>query len=366
MLAPTELRVTYGETEGFTDRLLELINGGALAIMISIGHRTGLFDALIELGEVSSTELALATGLDARYVREWLGAMVVGRIVEHHAKPATYSLPDAHAAALCRKSGANLATLTQYLCVLAQVEDQIVECFRHGGGVPESGYPRVRAIAAEDSKQSMLPELESAILPLVPGLIDRMRLGIEVLELGCGRAPTLLQLAERFPRSRFHGVDSSTEALAWARNQARERGLRNLSFEQRDSAELGLEHYGRHDLITTFDAINEQRDVAATLAMIAESLAPGGVYLMQNIASSGHHVGDIGLPLGPLMYTLSCMRCVSVSLARGGAGLGTAWGRERTEAMLAVAGFASVAVHQLEHDLQNDYYVCRRSADELW
>lgn len=366
MLAPIELRDTHGETELFADRLVALIDSGSLALMIAVGHRTGLFDALAELGEVGSSELAQATGLEPRYVREWLGAMVVGRIVAHDGTADTYALPDAHTASLCRKSGARLAVLTQWLSALARVEDQIVECFRRGGGVPESDYPRFHEIAAEDSEHALLPELESAILPLVPGLIDRMRLGVEVLELGCGRAVVLLSLAERFPRSRFHGVDSSAEALAWARTQARERGLRNVSFEQRDAAELGLEHYGRYDLITTFAQLHEQHDPAAVLAKIADSLAPGGVYLMQSSASSGRHASDLGLPLAPLLYTLSCMRCTSVSLAHGGAGLGAAWGRAQTEAMLASAGFGSVTVAQREHDQLDDYYVCRRSADELW
>lgn len=172
---------------------------------------------------------------------------------------------------------------------------------------------------------------ESSILPLIPGLLDRMRLGLEVLELDCGDAQLLLQLAARFPRSRFHGLERSAEAITRAQMQARERGLHNVTFEQHDAAELGLEHYGRYDLIARFDTSQAQRDMLTT---IAESLAPGGVYLM---------------------YTIASMRSPNV-----------AWGREQTGAMLAAAGFASVEVHQLEHDLQNDLYVCRRGADELW
>jgi SAM-dependent methyltransferase len=354
MLAPIESRVIHGEAESFAERLLEQINGGALAIMVSVGHRTGLFDALAELGEVSPTELALATFLDAGYVREWLGAMVVGRIVEQDGKSGTYSLPDAHVASLCRTSASNLAVLAQSLCALARAEDALVECFRRGSRAADCDR-RLREITIEEREQSLVPELESSILPLVPGLLDRMRLGVEVLEVGCGRGQALLQLAARFPRSRFHGLDGSAEAIEQARTQARERGLRNVTFERGATTELGLEHHGRYDLIVTFDPLHEQREPAAVLASIAESLAPGGVYLTQNPASSGQHGGDVGLPLGPLLYTISCMRCTSV-----------AWGRERTGATLAAAGFGSVVVHQLEHDLQNDLYVCRRSEDELW
>jgi 2-polyprenyl-3-methyl-5-hydroxy-6-metoxy-1,4-benzoquinol methylase len=371
MQAPIGMLTTHDDIEGFAERLLELINSGSLALMISIGHRTGLFDTLAERPPTTAAELAAAAGLDARYVREWLGAMVVGGIVEHQmgATPelGTYTLPDAHAASLCRKAGAaNMAVFTQYIGLLGSVEDDIVECFRNGGGVPYSRYPRFHEVMAEDSGQSVLPVLESEILRLIPGLVDRLRLGIEVLDLGCGRGRALMLLAERFPRSRFRGVDCSAEAIAWAREQAHALGLMNLEFEVADAAALGDEHVGRYDLITTFDAIHDQRDPAAVLANIAAALAPGGTYLMQEIATTGSHHRDIGHPLGPTLYTISCMHCMSVSLAEGGAGLGAAWGQEMALRMLYEAGLHAVDVHQLEHDLQNEYYVCRRSEDEQW
>lgn len=371
MQAPLPTPTTHDDIDAFSERLLELINGGALALMISIGHRTGLFDTLAERPPTTCAQLAAAAGLHPRYVREWLGAMVVGGIVEHQVsampEQGTYTLPDAHAASLCRKAGAaNMAVFTQYIGLLGGVEDDIVDCFRRGGGVPYAKYPRFHEVMAEDSGQSVLPVLESEILPLIPGLVDRLRLGIEVLDLGCGRGRALMLLAERFPRSRFRGIDASVEAIAWAREQADARGLDNLEFEVVDAAALGAESVGQYDLITTFDAIHDQRDPALVLANIAGALAPGGTYLMQEIATSGHHHGDIGHPLGPTLYTISCMHCMTVSLAEGGAGLGAAWGRELAMRMLGEAGLRAVEIHQLDHDLQNEYYVCRRAADERW
>ncbi len=43
-------------------------------LMISIGHRTGLFDTMSEMDWTDSVELARQSELDERYVREWLGA----------------------------------------------------------------------------------------------------------------------------------------------------------------------------------------------------------------------------------------------------------------------------------------------------
>ena len=213
MQSPLTTPLTHDDIDAFAERLLELINGGSLALMISIGHRTGLFDTLAERPPTTCAELSAAAGLNPRYVREWLGAMVVGGIVEHRAgatsELGTYRLPDAHAASLCRKAGANnMAVFTQYIGLLGGVEDDIVDCFRRGGGVAYSKYPRFQEVMAEASGQSVLPVLESEILPLIPGLVDRLRLGIEVLDLGCGRGRALLLLAERFPRTRFRGIDT--------------------------------------------------------------------------------------------------------------------------------------------------------------
>jgi DNA-binding IclR family transcriptional regulator len=121
--------------EEFAERMLRTMNEAALALMVSVGHRTGLFDAMAGMSAATSAEIASAAGLDERYVREWLAVMTTGRIVEHDGEAGTYSLPAGHAAWLTRAAGMqNLATGMQYIGLMAMVEDQIVECFRHGGG----------------------------------------------------------------------------------------------------------------------------------------------------------------------------------------------------------------------------------------
>jgi DNA-binding IclR family transcriptional regulator len=121
--------------EAFAGRMLDLLNDGALAVMISVGHRTGLLDALREHGPATSGELADAARLEERYVREWLGALTAGRIVELDAAAGRYSLPPEHAAWLTRAASPdNLAVEAQWITSLSTVEDEIVECFRSGGG----------------------------------------------------------------------------------------------------------------------------------------------------------------------------------------------------------------------------------------
>jgi SAM-dependent methyltransferase len=343
----------------FADQLLDMLNQGALSLMVSIGHRTGLFDCMAELPPSDAVRIAAHAGLDGRYVREWLAAMVAGGVVSYDPAAGQYHLPQNHAALLCRSAEPdNISVFAQYIGVLGQVEDRIVDCFRTGGGVAYEHYPRFHEVMAEDSGQTVLAALDEHILPLVHGIEEKLEAGIRVLDIGCGRGRAILHLAGRFPRSTFVGYELSAEALSEARREAAARGLENLQFEQRD-----LTHFDREadsdsfDLITAFDAIHDQAAPQHVLDGIHRSLRSGGSFLMQDIRASSKLENNLEHPIAPLLYTISTMHCMTVSLAQDGAGLGTMWGEELAVEMLRSAGFDAVEVKRLEHDFQNNFYV---------
>ncbi|GGX87768.1 transcriptional regulator [Litchfieldella qijiaojingensis] len=351
---------TSHNVDAFEARLLHALNESGLMLLMSIGHRTGLYETLAGQTPMTSLELAERAGLDERYVREWLGGMVVGGIVEIDPDSQRYWLPDAHASLLTDSGPFNLAVYSQFFGLLGAVEDDIVHCFREGGGVPYSRYPRFHEIMASDSAQTVLPALFDNILPLSPGLIERLESGIRVLDCACGRGRALLMMAERFPASRFTGYDLSEEAIAWGQARATETGLDNLRFEVRDLSDFDTTAKPEaFELITTFDGIHDQAKPLNLLRGIRRSLSPDGVYIAQDIHASSHHHQDRDHPLGTLLYAVSVTHCMTVSLAQGGEGLGTMWGRERALEYFHKAGFSDVQVHQLEHDVQNDYFVCR-------
>ena len=356
MCQSCSLPLDSGQTEAFQGRMLEIINGGATMLLCSVGHRVGLFDAMATLPPATSREIAVAAECDERYVREWLGGMVAAKIVtvDHEAR---YALPPEHAALLTRAAGSdNLANPTQFLAVLGGVEDAIVECFREGGGVPYSAFPRFHEVMRSESDLTVVGALEDSIIPLVPGLRGRLEKGIDVLDVGCGSGHALLHLAELFPRSRFRGVDISEEGIGHARQVAKSRGLTNLTFALEDATAFT----GSYDLITAFDAIHDQAAPDQVLARIATQLSEGGVFLMQDIRASSDPAKNVDHPLGAFLYTISAFHCMSVSLAAGGMGLGAMWGEERAGVMLAVAGFNEVTVKQLPHDAMNSYTIARR------
>jgi SAM-dependent methyltransferase len=350
-----------GESQAdFAGRMLRTMNEAAVALMVSVGHRAGLFDVMADMPAATSAEIASRASLDERYVREWLAVMTTGRIVEHDDAAGSYWLPADHAAWLTRAAGMdNLAAGMQYIGLMALVEDQIVDCFRHGGGVPYSAFPRFQEVMAEDSGAVRDATLIDVTLPLVPGMTDRLRQGIEVADVGCGSGHAVNLMAEAFPRSRFTGFDFSGAGIAAARQEARRKGLANAHFEERDAARLG--EAGRFDFITTFDAVHDQARPDLVLAGIADALRPGGVYLCVDTAASSKLAENLDHPLGPFLYTVSCMHCMTVSLADGGMGLGTMWGEQTARAMLAEAGFTSVTAAHLDDDFVNSYIIASKT-----
>ena len=350
------------KAQAFADRLLTTLNDGALCLMISIGHRTGLLDAMRAMAPATSAEIAAKAGLNERYVREWLGTMVTGRIVDVDPATSRFSLPPEHAAFLTRAAGAdNIGVFSQYIALLGGVEDDIVECFKKGGGVPYARFPRFHEVMAEDSGQSVLSSLESHIVPLVPGLAEKLAAGMRMLDLGCGRGRIINRLAEIYPTSRFTGMDLSSEAILSAWSEAADKKLRNIEFIVADLSRFDeTAEVEAFDLIATFDAIHDQAKPLNVLRGIHRALRADGVYLMQDIKGSSHVHKNLDHPLGPALYTVSCMHCMTVSLAQGGEGLGAMWGEEKTREYLARAGFRSVEKRELAHDIQNNWYVVRK------
>ncbi|MEE4209456.1 MAG: class I SAM-dependent methyltransferase [Parvularcula sp.] len=346
--------ISAGEVElpPFASGLIDTINKAATAMSLSIGHRLGFFDAMRSGEKLSPAGWAAKLDFDERYVAEWLGAVTTAGITEVDDQ-GRYSLPSEHAQFLgSHAPQGSMSSMMQWVSVLAPVETDIVRCFRKGGGVPYSAYPRFHEVMEEEGTLTFDAD---ATLGLVDGLMERLEEGIDVLDVGCGRGRALRIFAERFPNSRFTGYDLSCEAIAFARRNANE--LPNLHFGSLDCMKMADEN--AFDLIFTFDAIHDQPHPLTLLDNIRRALRKGGVYIGQDIWAHTDVADNRDHPLAPFIYTISLMHCMTVSLAQGGVGLGAAWGEEQAFELFGKAGFTDVTMHRLEHDIQNAYYVCR-------
>jgi 2-polyprenyl-3-methyl-5-hydroxy-6-metoxy-1,4-benzoquinol methylase len=356
-MATTE--IDAARAEQFAGRTIQILNDSMLALLLSVGHQTKLFDTLAGLAPSTSLEIADAAGLDERYVREWLAGLTVGGVVEHDPEAGTYVLPAEHAACLTRAAGPNnLASYGQFVALFGELEQDVLRAFGDGAGVSYDKMPRFQALQAEESAQTHDGALVEVTLPLVDGLVERLRAGSDVLDIGCGYGHAANLIADAFPASRVRGIDIAEEAIAAARAEANALQLTNARFDVLDATALGEAEY---DLITTFDVVHDLPRPAETVQAIARALRPGGVYLMIDIAASSHLHENLEHPLGPALYTVSIFHCMSVSLAGGGPGLGTMWGEQRALSLLEDAGFRDVEVKRVETDFLNNYYIARKA-----
>ena len=346
--------------KAFMGTMIGVLNSGALAMMCSIGHRTGLFDTLAPMGPATSRQLADAAGLDERYVREWLAAMASGGIVDYEPDAETFELPEEHRALVTRAGGPlNIANATQNISLLGRVEDEVIEAFHTGAGVPYSKYPGFQTLMAEESAARFDAGLLGETIPNIPGAVEALTRGARLADVGCGSGHALRLLGEAFPNSEFVGFDFSDEGVAAARKEAAEAGLGNVEFVAADVAELEVSE--SFDFVTTFDAIHDQAKPEAVLANIHRALVPGGRYLCVEPKAHSSLAENMHEPMAPFQYTVSTMHCMSVSIAGGGEGLGTAWGTERTIEFLERAGFDEIVVAEIGSDRTNSHFVCRKS-----
>ena len=354
----------------FAEKMVDILTYGTLNLAIGVGYRAGIFDVMDAAARPCSLEEICAPGkLAPRYVKEWLGIMVCGGIVElvtGDDGSERFLLPRAHGDLLARRAGSgNLGVYAQEIPLLtASVMEPVFKSFSSGEGIAYDQYPDFHDFMAQLGDAKHRQVLVDVFLPSVDGgrLVEALRHGIEVCDLGCAQGVAAILLARAFPASRFTGIDISGEALDAARAEVERQGLANIRFERRDAAELRHPNdlSGRFDYITAFDAIHDQTRPLEALQGVVELLKEDGAFSMIDIAAATDIQGNRDHPMGPFLYTVSLMHCLPVGLVDGGAGLGMMWGRQMAEEMLARAGFGRVTVAPIPDDPFNLHFFCKK------
>lgn len=333
-----------------------------VTLMVDLGYRTGLFEALAQ-GPATSAELAERTELSERHVREWLGSIASAGITDYDAATGRHTLPAEHAMFLCGDSPTNLAAAAGMLTSLAPHVGEVARTFREGGGLPYAVYrPEFTTVMDQAGRRKYTSMLVSHYVPLAEGLPERLRAGARALDLGCGTGHTTNLLAEAFPESTFLGVDIADDAITLAKSEAERMGLDNVDYALHDIrtiADTDERFAEPFDVVFGFDVIHDQVDPAGVLGGIRSTLADDGYFFCYDIAAHSALEDNLDNPRAALIYGISTLHCMQVSLAHEGAGLGTAWGQELATEMFRDAGFSSVDIRPLEFDPMNQVYVCR-------
>ena len=343
------------KAEAFGGRIMSILTGSLLSSMVDIGYRTGLF-AAAAAGRATSEQLAARAGLCERYVREWLGAVTTGGIVEYDEATGSFFLPPEHAALLTTPAGVGPIAMAN--TVLAGHTHQIVQVFREGGGVPYAAFSPEFTDAMDAMGRGVFDTmLVDGYLSLAPGLAETLTAGARVADWACGTGHALVILAQAFPASTFTGYDLDEHGIARARAEAAGAGLTNVTFEVLDVARLTVAT--PFDVVFVFDALHDQADPGAMLARIRDALVPGGLLFMREPHAADTLAGNLANPMAPVFYSVSTLHCLTVSLAHGGAGIGAAFGEQLARRMLTEAGFERAEVHPAPGQPFDAVYVTR-------
>src|SRR5207245_8284922 len=97
------------------------------------------------------------------------------------------------------------------------------------------------------------------------------------------------------------------------------------------------------------------------LERIHAALAAGGSFVMKEPHAADSLEGNLDNPMAPVLYSMSTLHCMTVSLAHGGAGIGTMFGEQLARTMLADAGFVDIHVHPAPGDPGDAVYVSRKA-----
>lgn len=328
-----------GKLADFLSRVVHDVSASLAGVLVSIGHRLGLYKAMAGAGPVSANSLAERTGCAERYVREWLNAQAAGGYVTYHPDTDTYELPTEQATVLAdEQSTVFLADVWQIPAALWFDEDKAVNAFRTGTGVAWGEHDhRVHQGFAAFYRNAYRANLVAEWLPALDGVVPRLEEGITVADVGCGFGHSTVLMAQAFPKSRFHGFDPHPDSIEQARANASAAGVDDhVTFETGTAAEFPGSDY---DLVCFFDCMHDLGDPTAAARHAASTLAPGGtVMLVEPFAAD--QLADNLSPISRLYYAASTMLCCAHAISEGGTqALGAQAGQQRFADIFHTAGF---------------------------
>lgn len=338
----TATTVDTARAEAFAEKVMSDFAGSSACYLGAIGDALGLFTDLAERGPATSAELAARTGLDERYVREWLAGVHAAGYMSVDRATGRYALPPEHVPVLAQEAGSLFfGAAFRDSVEKGETFDALLTAFRGGGGIPMGEF-------SEQNRETLArftaPWFEHALaddwIPRLPQVAAALEAGASVADIGCGRGAAVIRMAGMYPRSRFIGFDLHSGDIAVASEAARHSGVADrVRFEVLD-ATAGIP--GTFDVITTFDVIHDAVDPAGILRAIHAALAPGGRYVCVDINCAERPEDNVGT-VATIMYAFSLNYCLTVSLAEGGTGLGTCGLAEPVlRRMAGAAGFTAV------------------------
>jgi 2-polyprenyl-3-methyl-5-hydroxy-6-metoxy-1,4-benzoquinol methylase len=322
----------------FVFRAVDEVGATLNTALVVMGDRLGLYRALAVAGPLTPAELAQRTGTAERYVREWLNAQAAGAYVGYDPDSGRYSLPAEQAAALTDEScPAYLPGFFQ--SALGSVLDsaRITEAAKAGEGVGWHEHSQDVFDGVERFfRTNYTAHLVAEWLPALDGVVDKLRRGAAVADVGCGHGASTILMAQAFPASTFTGSDYHEGSIATARQRAERAGVSDrVRFEIAPaSAYAG----GGYDLVTMFDCLHDMGDPVGAARHVRQSLAADGTWMIVE-PIAGDRTEDNFNPVGRVYYGFSTLLCTPASLSQDvGLALGAQAGQARIRDVVTTGG----------------------------
>ncbi len=357
-------RLDPDQVSAFALKVWKYKQGELVSLMIHLGDRLGIYRTLQGLGAVTAAELAEASGLKERWLLEWLRGQTAAGLVDYHAAEnggePRFEFSDVAAAVLAdeERSVAFAAGAFGYPPDHAVI-DGLAEAFKTGVGL---SYQQLGPCAAHRTERMLGPWTRQAlvprIIPALDGVEERLRSGIDVVDVGCGGGVALLSLARAFPASRFVGYDPSEHAIEIASERTREAGVDNAEWRVARGEDLPAAP--TFDLVVTFDCIHDMTRPDRVISAIRGAVRDEGTWLIKDIRSSPRFEDNLRNPMLALLYGFSVSACMSSALSEpDGLGLGTlGFNPAVAERMVREGGFTRFQMHDFD-DPANLYYEVR-------
>src|ERR1700756_1040381 len=269
-----------GEVEAFIGQVVTDLSAAFSGVLVNVGRKLGLYQAMADRAPGARAPLAEAAGIRERYVREWLANQAAGGYVVYDPETQTYALPPAQAMVLALdQSPVFMAPAFEVAASFWLDENQIVETFRSGEGLGWHAHNH-RLFCGTESffRTGYRAQLVSAWLPALDGVVERLKRGARVADIGCGHGASTILMAQAFPKSSFIGLDYHDGSVATARTRAAEQGVAgNIVFEVKSATEFDGENF---DLVCFMDCLHDLGDPVGALAQCRKALKPGGKVLL--------------------------------------------------------------------------------------
>jgi SAM-dependent methyltransferase len=348
---PTERR------DALVERLFESTLGALDVLSVYFGARLGLYRALADRGASSSDELAEATGLNERYVREWLEQQATTGILDVDDER-RYTMPPGHDEALLDETSLNyIAPVGKLLVGSVRPIDAVLAAYRNGGGVPYADYGAdVHEGQAEFTRPMFEHLLGSEWLPAIREVHDRLQADppARVADVACGQGFSSMAIARAYPKTLVDGIDLDEASIAAAQENLAGSDVEDrVTFHNRDAADPGLQ--GRYDLVYMHESLHDMSYPVDVLRACRGLLAEGGSVVVadERVPDDFTASGDA---IERLCYGFSILHCLPVGMVgEGAAGTGTVMRADTVRRYAEEAGFGGFDVLPIENDFYRFY-----------